>query len=476
MKKTLAILMMLLLLCAAAAGCAPAPQPAQPGGDAPGSQPASESAAATEAAAVTEASAAASEQPSAAPGAGEAGGGKTKLSFWSGIPETMGPQQAMEAYAAEHPNIEFEFVKLGWDDASNTKLDTALMSGVGVDVFTPTRASLEKAEKGLVMDLSGMLAENGIDLLADVGEDVLSTQHDGRYYQIPLSRLPVMWLFNKDMFDAAGIEIPTAGWTVDDLEDIARKLTTADTYGVYLTHNWPGHWYSSLGDGYIARTEILAPDRSASNLLDPRFEYTLGKVLDMQFQDKSMLPYAEAISENYTPSSVLLTQKAAMVCASSYVVRDVKDVATFPHDFVVAFAPPPVQNKGDAILNCWALEDPIQVSAKTENPEEALEFAAWLYGEGVKHFVPFGRFPAHSGISGDEVVSAFFGGESGQLFDRESFEQVMATPVTKTPQNYGVDEISKIITQETEPALVGEMDAAAAIRNADERVNEFLNS
>lgn len=403
-------------------------------------------------------------------------GEKTTLTFWSGLPENMGPRQAIDAYMELHPEIEIEFVKLGWDDASNTKLDTALMSGVGVDVVTPTRGEVEKAQKGLVLDLTEELEKRGLDPLTTTGDDAKDLMVDGKFYSLPLARLPTMWFLNKDMFDAAGIPIPTAGWTMDDMREIAKQLTTDSVYGVYFTHNWPISWLYSIPNGYISRTEVFTDDtRTASNLLDPRFLYTLELIEQMTFEDQSMLPYAEALAENYTPASVLYTEKAAMVVSASYVLRDARDLETFPHTFKVAVAPPPVQDENQQdILATYALSDPIQVCAKSPNQEAAIDFAVWLHTDGVKYFIPYGRLPANKDFSNEEVLAAFLEGPQAEMYDEDSLRAYFATTLVHTPELFGALEATQLITQETSPALVGEISAKEAIENAHARLTEYL--
>jgi len=400
-----------------------------------------------------------------------------KLNFWSGIPEAKGPMQAMEAYSAINNHITFEFTQLGWDDASNTRLDTALMSGIGVDVFMPTRGAVEKAERGLALDLTQFLERDGINLLENIGEDVKDLQFDGKFYSIPLSTLPLVWLLNKNMFDAAGVDLPDDDWTVEDMREIAKKLTNGENeskvYGVYFTHNWPMYWLFSLGSGYFPRPAITNADRNEVFLNQDNVLYTLETMLSMQNEDKSVPSYTEKISENYWPSSVFLSGKAAMVATGTYVLRDVKDKENYPHDIVTAFALPPIREGQENKYHNWSLEDPIMINSKSVNLDESWEFLKWMFTDGVEHLVEFGRMPSYANFSTERIFEAFIGGYE-DMFDADSFRRYIDSDRIRTPQIYGFNEEMAIIGQEVEKALVGQVSAEQALQTAQERVTEHL--
>ena len=62
-------------------------------------------------------------------------------------------------------------------------------------------------------------------------------------------------LINKDMLDAAGLDVPSLDWTWDDYREYAEKLTSgsgADTkYGSYF-HSWGAVTY---GESVVERVE-----------------------------------------------------------------------------------------------------------------------------------------------------------------------------------------------------------------------------
>ncbi|MBZ0309811.1 MAG: extracellular solute-binding protein, partial [Anaerolineae bacterium] len=51
---------------------------------------------------------------------------------------------------------------------------------------------------------------------------------NGNLYAGPVNWDTIAIFYNKDMFDAAGLEYPTAEWTWDDFAAAAEALTNAD--------------------------------------------------------------------------------------------------------------------------------------------------------------------------------------------------------------------------------------------------------
>ena len=59
-----------------------------------------------------------------------------KLVFWGAIPPESGPQKLIEDYKLIEPDVTVEYVRYLNNDQGNIKLDTALMAGEEIDIFT----------------------------------------------------------------------------------------------------------------------------------------------------------------------------------------------------------------------------------------------------------------------------------------------------------------------------------------------------
>lgn len=106
-----------------------------------------------------------------------------------------------------------EYVLYTNDDAGNTKLDMSLMAGGDADLFFSYNDTYlkKRVDAGNTLGLKSMLDEQGFDVVEAFGEGVTAYETDGEYYMLPTVTSNDCILYNKSMFDEAGIDYPTAG-------------------------------------------------------------------------------------------------------------------------------------------------------------------------------------------------------------------------------------------------------------------------
>lgn len=424
-------------------------------------------------------------QPESPAGAGGSGAGAESgqpepftMYWWGGVPFEMGPQQTIEAYREMNPHIEIEYVKLGWDDASNTKLDTALMSGAGIDVYMPTRGYLEKAEKGLAAELTTLLADAGIDLMQDIGPDMETYMYDGRYFNIPTSRSDVVFFINMDKLADAGLSMPAPDWTTDDLLATAKAMSdgegAARTYGVFYTYNWGDMWAQPSNGFFPAYARFNADQTEILN--DPRMLESASLFARMQDEDRSTPSYAECAAEKYDPAQMLLTGKSAMVYSGAYVLRDIKNREAYPHTFKTGFALPPLSAAypGEE-YHIASLEDPIMISPKTDHPGESWDFVQWFYRDGFAGFIEYGRIPSYVGYTADQVADILVSGYE-DLLDIESFKATFSStrPLNPSVQGVAASKANTVLNQQVELAMLGEQSLEEALANGIAEGNRAL--
>ena len=202
--------------------------------------------ASTDSAAQTQEAAPAAEAPAEAPAeSADAASSEEpvnlKWALWD-VSSTVYYQPLIDAYTAEHPNVTVEMVDLGSTDYS-TVLGTQL-SGAGsdFDVVTvkdvPGYVSL--VNKGVLEPLNDRIAADGVDLSAYNGVTDQVTI-DGNLYELPFRSDIWVLYYNKDIFDAAGVDYPTNDMTWDEYDKLARSVTDttagSEIYGAHY-HTW----------------------------------------------------------------------------------------------------------------------------------------------------------------------------------------------------------------------------------------------
>ncbi|MDE7047082.1 MAG: hypothetical protein K2P25_03765, partial [Lachnospiraceae bacterium] len=57
------------------------------------------------------------------------------LTVWGGLPYEDGVGEILEGFMEKYPNVKVEYTRFTNDEAGNTKLDTALLTGEQIDVY-----------------------------------------------------------------------------------------------------------------------------------------------------------------------------------------------------------------------------------------------------------------------------------------------------------------------------------------------------
>src|SRR5699024_12324416 len=64
-----------------------------------------------------------------------------------------------------------------------------------------------------------------------------ATGSDGRMYGVPKDKDNICLVYNKEMFDAAGVAYPDETWTWDDLESASQAIYDATGNYGYMAYN-----------------------------------------------------------------------------------------------------------------------------------------------------------------------------------------------------------------------------------------------
>ena len=129
------------------------------------------------------------------------------------------------AFKELHPTITVEPQLVPWDDYW-TKLQTGVAGGAANDVFWLNAANLPVyASQGAIVPIQSLVDDGSVD--ANAYPESLRSIYtfEGTVYGIPRDFDTIALFYNKDLFDAAGVEYPTADWTWDDLRTAAEALT-----------------------------------------------------------------------------------------------------------------------------------------------------------------------------------------------------------------------------------------------------------
>lgn len=120
----------------------------------------------------------------------------------------------------------------GYDD----KINAAISNGGLPDVYTVDGVTVAQyADAGAIIPIDEYFTK---EELSDFNPSIIQQgTYNGKLYTLGAMDSSVGIYYNKDMFEAAGITPATAKnpWTLDELTEAAKKLTTDDCYGITMS-------------------------------------------------------------------------------------------------------------------------------------------------------------------------------------------------------------------------------------------------
>lgn len=236
------------------------------------------------------------------------------LKMWGGVPPESGPQQVVDNWNKEHPDIQVEYVRYVNDDDGNLKLDTAMITGQDVDLFVNYTIShaAKRVESGLALDLSGFSDYN---IEEKMGADTASWKIDGKFYGVPTTKSPFFIALNKDALDKAGLPVPKE-WTWNELREYAKKLKSGNSYG-FIQNMEP---FVDPIDSVLSQEGYTKPD-GTSNLDHPLVRQWLETLNGMMQDDKTTPPLGEQLTSKMPVEQVFLSGEVPMLNIGAWLLR-----------------------------------------------------------------------------------------------------------------------------------------------------------
>ena len=277
-------------------------------------------------------------------------------------------QEIADAFAAEHPNVTVEIQLTPYKEYF-TKLQTSVSGGAAPDVFWMNGPNFQLyASNGVLAPLD----DQGVEA-SDYPQGLIDLYtFDGSLYGAPKDFDTVALWYNTELFDAAGVEYPSADWTWDDLKAAAAKLSdpAAGVYGITATQYGQENYYDSIAQ---AGGEVISADGTESGFGTP--EALEGITLWTDLIAAGSSPTAQQMTDT-SPEDFFLSGKAAMFQNGSWAAvayAENPDIAEKVNVAPLAAGPEGNQSVIHGIGNV--------ANAKSDQLAIAKEFAAFASGE-----------------------------------------------------------------------------------------------
>jgi multiple sugar transport system substrate-binding protein len=245
---------------------------------------------------------------------------------------------------------------------SGTAADVVMFGEDGVTLFAP---------QGAFTDLTPYIDRWSAEKRGDFYESVWAFgNYDGKQFGVPWFAHSMALIYNKGMFEAAGLDPERPPTTWDELYEYAAKLTTGDQYGFGLVgkqgHDMAWNWYNFVWqNGGELATETGGRWTMALNSPEAR------EALEFYIKLKDVAP-PESTTTGAGEADGLFNQKrVAMYVLGPWAIAGVRNNSP---DINVGVAPLPFSRRQATTVGSGVLTVP----RTTQNPAAAVRLIDFL--------------------------------------------------------------------------------------------------
>ncbi|RBW69111.1 ABC transporter substrate-binding protein [Bacillus taeanensis] len=318
-------------------------------------------------------------------------------------------QAMIDEFEKEHPNIQVNLETVGGGADYGAALKSKVASGETPDIFNNGGFKELELWKEHLADLSD---EPWAENVLPIGK-VPMTDEDGKLYGMPVNLEGYGFIYNKDLFEKAGItEKPT---TISELKDAAKKLEAA---GIIPFAAGYGEWwvigqhllnipFAQQGDSEAFIKGLY--DGSTTITGNEQFK-NFKEVLDTEIKFSNDNPLT---TDYNTQVTLFAAGEAAMLQQGNWTENMIYEINP---DINMGFLPIPLSDdKADAdrlpvgVPNNWVL------NKNSEHLEEAKTFLNWMVSSetGKRYITEEFKFipafdniePAGLGALGEDILA-----------------------------------------------------------------------
>ncbi|MFG3701369.1 ABC transporter substrate-binding protein [Micromonospora sp. NPDC047620] len=214
--------------------------------------------------------------------------------------EVAGYRRMVAAFEEAHRDVDVNLSPVAGQDELMARLTTSFAGGRPPDVFLLNyRRYGQFAAQGAIEPAQSYLERSTVLKESDFSPQALDAfRFDGKALTcLPQNLSSLVVYYNADLFAAAGVPLPKAGWTWDDFLGAARALTRDGRYGVGVEPSVP-----RLAPFVWSNRGELVDDPTRPTTLtltrDPATRRAVDWFLDLQLTHHVVPPDAEEQSES----------------------------------------------------------------------------------------------------------------------------------------------------------------------------------
>jgi len=372
-----------------------------------------------------------------------------------------------KAYTAAHPNVT---IKVAPGASTTDELLQKIAAGFVSDTYPDVSYIYgswagQVAESGHTLDVASWVKDPAVGWDGLPAASRATATVDGKVIGIPAIVGNLGLIYNKKVFDDAGVAYPTADWSWDDFRAAAKRLTNPDKkiYGTAYSvsgnedttwHLWPLLWQKG--------GKILSDDGKSAAFNSDQGVAALDFLRGMAVDDKSM--YLDQTGEKYGP--LFLDGRIAMQISGPWNLYDFQQRK-------LAYGVVPLPGFGGdhqtiSGTDLWALFDHHDVN----RAHAAFDFSQWLTqsAQDVQWNIGLGNLPLRASEKSTSEFAAFAKDYPGG----PAFVDNLANAKQPRPTIPGYVELSKYVGEAVSKVLQGAASSKDALNEAAQKSADAL--
>ena len=387
-----------------------------------------------------------------------------RLFLWTPADELAANQELVTQFESSHPNLHVELMNQpGHGSAAMQKLMTMTAGGDAPDVVSLHGAYFVPfASKGLLEELAPYLEKDSELKEASFHPGLIElSKYDGKLYSLPRYSSVYCIFYNKDLFDAAGIDYPKDDWTWDDYLKAAKALTVdtngdgkPDQYGAAIDF-WGARLYPWI---WANGGQFFDIAKNRFTLTTPEVVGAIQFLVDLKLKHKVTPAFAEG--EQTEAGDLFPAGNIAMYMTGAWAIQDLKNVS-FKWDVVVF----PKQKQSATLLGT----ENYAISSSSKHKQEAWELMRFLLSAKSQEFMAekLDKEPSLLSVLRGSYLSAPVGYNRKAFVDSLDFGQM----APNIPQ---YNEVSHYWQEQLDSIWIGDVKVKDGLAEAERDMNKLL--
>lgn len=401
--------------------------------------------------------------------------------FWHSFTQSTRPalEKLIDRFHDEHPDIRINAQYIPTGDALAQKLVTAVQSGSAPDISWIHSHYLEDLVRAdAVYEMSHFIdGENGVaeEEIADIYPALIQyASWQGTMYSLPMEATNLGVIYNKTLFEEAGLDPERPPETWEELREYSRRLSKDENgdgryeqigffvpavpasgpQGAYMMWQWtPFLWQAG---GYLVdeeQTEILWGRQEGIEAL------SLWKSI-YEIQNQKTFTSGD-------PLTVMASQQIAMMLDGPWNLPRYPELFS-RFDWGVAMLPEGPEKRATVVAGEY-----LAIFKQSRNPDAAWAFVKWMIQPEIQAYwsMESGYLPIRQSVMDVPEFQEFLEDNAPQ----RAFVEQMQYAQAQRPIDFHTMEIQRLLSEAIERATVGGEGAEAVLTETAEEATALLN-